>query len=183
MQRQPEAGEPVEELERLLLAPVALVHVGLQPERVDRDAGLEAALDQALVVGGHVEVVEQQRRRRVGLARRLERQPDDRDPAELAGEPGDAVARPVEHRHDHDLVDHVPGVDQAGEVGDVAPDPRDLGRRDSSVGQVRAATARVTVCQQSGWPLTATPRSANQRAVARSRRGVRRAAPRLEPPQ
>ena len=58
--------------------------------------------------------------------RRLERQPDDPDPAEPLGQPSDAVLAAVEHRHDHDLVDHVPGVDQAGEVGDVAPDPGEL---------------------------------------------------------
>ena len=40
--------------------------------------------------------------------------------------PRDAVLAAVEDRHDHDLVDHVPRVDEAGEVGDVAPDPGEL---------------------------------------------------------
>ena len=42
VQGQAEPGEPVEHLERPLLAPVALVHVALHPDRIDRDAGLEA---------------------------------------------------------------------------------------------------------------------------------------------
>ena len=32
----------------------------------------------------------------------------------------------IEDGHDHDLVDHVPRVDEAGEFGDVAADPREL---------------------------------------------------------
>ena len=71
--------------QRLLDAPVALVHVRLEAEGVDPDPGREAVLDQPLVVGRHVEVVEQERRRRVGLARRLERRLDDPDPPELLG--------------------------------------------------------------------------------------------------
>ena len=84
----PNRANRLEDLLRPLDAPVALVHVRLEADRVDPDAGVEAVLDDPLVVGREVEVVEQERRAGVGRARRLERQPDDLDPADLAGRAG-----------------------------------------------------------------------------------------------
>ena len=127
MDRQPETREPLEHLEGLRLAPVALVHVRLDPEDVDVDAGVETVLDEALVVRRDVEVVEQQRRARVGGAGRLERRLDDPDLAKGLAHAGHAVLVPVEDRHDHGLVDDVPRVDHAVERRDLAFDASELG--------------------------------------------------------
>ena len=135
VKRQAVAGEPVDDLEGLLLAPVALVHMALQADGVDLDAGLQDAFDQAFEGGRHVEVVEHEEGLRVRLACRLERHPHGRDPAVGPADAGDAVLAVLEDRHDHGFVDRIPGVDQAAEVRDLAADASLLGVEDLAVGE------------------------------------------------
>jgi hypothetical protein len=99
------------------------VHVGLQPDRVDPDAGFEHPFDQTLVRRAEVEVVEHQSDRGVGRAGLLERHPHHGDTAPGPGEAGDGVVPVREHRHDHGLVDGVPQIDHAGESADELTDP------------------------------------------------------------
>ncbi len=116
-------------------APVALVHVGLEADGVDPDAGFEAALDETFVSGGHVEVVEQEHGARIGGAGGVEGHADDSDAAQLAADARDGVVVFVEDRHDDDFVDDVPHVDAAGEIFDIAGDAVALGIDDLGVGE------------------------------------------------
>ena len=171
VQRQPEAGEPVEDARRSSPRPSSPGACGVcRPIASIRMPASRHALDQALVRGRQVEVVEQQGRRRVGL------RAASNASRTIAMRPRAQASRVmalllVEHGHDDGLVDHVPGVDHAGEVGDLAP-IRARTRRSPRRSVRSSSHGGASVCQTSGWPLTATPRSANQRAAVSSRARV-----------
>ena len=63
------------------------------------------------------------------LPRRVEHGADQGDPAQLPTDPGEPVVVLVEHRHDHDLVDRVPHVDDTAEPGDLPDDARPHGEQ------------------------------------------------------
>ena len=110
----------------LFRAPVTLMLVRLNPDHVNRNARIQAAVDQDLVVCGDVEVVDQQRGVRVRLAGGREHALDKLDAAKLLADTRDGVIIFIKDRHDHDLVDDVPHVDDAFKETHVAADTGEL---------------------------------------------------------
>ena len=117
----------------LFLAPYALVLVGLQADGVDRHAGVQAAVDQDFIIGGQVEVVQQQRGVRVGLMGRLKHGLDQPDTAQHLAQAGDRIIILVIDGHDDHFVDDVPHVHQTLEVRHVAVDALQLLAQDGLV--------------------------------------------------
>ena len=94
LQRQPKRAEAIQDRAQFVLAAIALMHVRLEANRVDRDAGREALLDELRVLLGEQEVVEHEPRRRVRLARGVEREANHFDAPKRSREWRDRVRPP-----------------------------------------------------------------------------------------
>ncbi len=106
------------------------MHMRLNADRVDLDAGFEAAFHQNVIGGRRIEVVDQQGRTRVLEARGCEHGANGRDAAQFPAEAREAVVILVEDGHDDGFIDHIPHIDQAAEIRDLAPDASRLPRED-----------------------------------------------------
>ncbi len=128
----------------------------------------------------HVEIVDEERGIGVGSSRCLEHGADGLDPAQLSGDPGDAVVVAIEARHDHNLVDHVPHIDRPGEVGHLTVDALDLGFDDLVIGQLEQPVGGERVPAQR-VTLDGAPEIIEPACRLQDPGGVRMAAFRLKP--
>ena len=168
LQRQAEGREALQDLCDLVLAAETLVHVGLHPERIDLDAGIQAVRDEALVVRRQIEVVEHEAGIGVRLTGGLERQLHHLDASLGLRQARHGVLLGGEHGQDHRFVDGIPQVDHPGEVRHrgahaIAQDVLDLGvaeieqprRREGVPDQGVALDLNVARGEPLGGPLQA----------------------------
>jgi hypothetical protein len=98
----------------------------LDPDHVKLNARFETAFDQNIICRRNIKIIDEKCGGRVGFACRLEQGLDHLDASHFPAKTRDAVVIFIENWHDHSLVDHVPHVDQAAEIRNIALDAGDL---------------------------------------------------------
>ena len=110
----------------LLLRPHPLMLVGLEPDGLDGNPGVQAAVDEDFIVRGKVEVVDEENAVRVAFLRRIEHLLYQGDPSVLLADAGNGVIVLVVDGHDDYFIDDVPHVDDALEARNLAVNPLKL---------------------------------------------------------
>ena len=91
--------------------------MGLNADDIDGDARVQATFDQVFILGGSIEIVENQNGIRVFTAGLFKHGFNGFDLAQLPADAGDGIVIAVKIRHDDHLVYDIPHINQAFVVG------------------------------------------------------------------